>query len=245
MHNKFIDQRLLALLTTFETQPLDYDHDGVKYFCHEYMKNHHLFNISEFSAVKNVTYFLSHERSMANIIVRMGKFRNSISEARRNGWNKNIPLGFSDHKSSSKVKNPDIYILNIIEPDNIISEIKWVLNEGDLVGFLCGVFYDIVMLMKQMNAELCISNSVNSELIYRELRNGEVINNFLRGCREANFINTLPHHQNLMDRLNINISDVIEMGISFIIEYVFTINKILISIDDDSKDQISEFSQLY
>jgi hypothetical protein len=245
MHNEFIDPRLLTLLTTFKEQPPEYDNGSVKYFCHEYMRNHYLFNITEFSAVKNVTYFASHERSMANIIVRMGKFRNSISEARRNGWNKNIPLGFSDHKSSSKVKNPDIYVLNIIEPDDIILEIKWCMDEGDLIGFLCGIFYDTILLMKRMSAELSISNSVNNEVIYRELRKREVISSFLAGCRNASFINIPQHHQDLMDSLNINISDVIAMGENFVVEYAWTINKILMSIDDDSKENIFNFSRLY
>jgi len=51
---------------------------------------------------------------MAHILHDVGMFT-SISQARKNGWNEPIPLGFTKLTVGKKAKKQDIFILNIEE----------------------------------------------------------------------------------------------------------------------------------
>jgi len=54
---------------------------------------------------------------MAHILHNVGMFP-SISQARKNGWDKPIPWGFTELTVGKKAKKQDIFILNIEEPKN-------------------------------------------------------------------------------------------------------------------------------
>lgn len=51
---------------------------------------------------------------MAHILHSVGMFT-SISQARKNGWNKPIPWGYTELTVGKKAKKQDIFILNIEE----------------------------------------------------------------------------------------------------------------------------------
>lgn len=51
---------------------------------------------------------------MAHLLHNVGMFT-SISQARKNGWNKPIPWGFTEITVGKKAKRQDVFILNIEE----------------------------------------------------------------------------------------------------------------------------------
>ena len=66
-------------------------------------------------SIGNETFIeIQHRWCMAHILHNIGMFP-SISQARKNGWNKPIPWGFTAITVGKKAKKQDIFILNIEE----------------------------------------------------------------------------------------------------------------------------------
>lgn len=60
------------------------------------------------------------ETSMAHLLARIGKFK-SVKDAKRNGWDKPIPMGWSEFTIGKGINRVDIYIWN---PSCTLDEFK-------------------------------------------------------------------------------------------------------------------------
>ncbi len=64
-----------------------------------------------FEAADKLLPLLEEDRSMAHLLVRIGKFP-SVKEAKRNGWAVDIPIGWAYYKIGNGKKRVDVYIWN-------------------------------------------------------------------------------------------------------------------------------------
>lgn len=62
----------------------------------------------------DVNFILGENDTMANVMHHAGVFP-SVTQARKNGWNKDIPVGFSDRRVGKNKKR--ITILNLTEKE--------------------------------------------------------------------------------------------------------------------------------
>jgi hypothetical protein len=65
-----------------------------------------------------LTPLVESDRTLAHLLARLGKFQ-SVSEAKRNGWDKPIPFGWSVFTIGKAAKRWDLFIWN---PDQTLEE---------------------------------------------------------------------------------------------------------------------------
>lgn len=64
-----------------------------------------------FVATDELLPLLDSDVSMAHLLARIGKFK-SVKDAKRNGWDKPIPMGWAEFTIGRGVNRVDIYIWN-------------------------------------------------------------------------------------------------------------------------------------
>ena len=65
----------------------------------------------EQGVIPEVTPITDEDKSMAHLLARLGKF-SSVGDAKRNGWDKPIPTGWSEFTIGKAAKRMDLFIWN-------------------------------------------------------------------------------------------------------------------------------------
>lgn len=68
--------------------------------------------------VPEFTPLIESDRTMAHLLARLGKFQ-SVGEAKKNGWDKPIPSGWSEFTIGKAAKRWDLFIWN---PEQTLEE---------------------------------------------------------------------------------------------------------------------------